>query len=139
MEHRAVWEEIDAYFRSTQSERVEGLMPFISYAQNYEDIILWRALRDIERGFYVDIGAADPEEYSVTCAFYQRGWPGINVEPLDDYFEKLTNTRPRDANLKVAAGRETGLRIFQTFPGYGSVYVRSGDRGAAPISRLAAL
>ena len=37
-------------------------MPFISYAQNYEDVILWRALRDVEHGFYVDVGAADPED-----------------------------------------------------------------------------
>ena len=26
-------------------------MTFISYAQNYEDVILWRALRHVERGF----------------------------------------------------------------------------------------
>jgi hypothetical protein len=33
-------------------------MPFISYAQNYEDVILWRALRHVEKGFYVDVGAS---------------------------------------------------------------------------------
>ena len=31
-------------------------MPFISYGQNSEDVVLWRALRDIENGFYVDVG-----------------------------------------------------------------------------------
>ena len=48
------------------------------------------------RGFYVDVGAADPEELSVTRAFYERGWSGINVEPRDEYFEKLILARPRD-------------------------------------------
>ena len=32
-------------------------MSFISYAQNLEDVILYRSLRDVERGFYVDVGA----------------------------------------------------------------------------------
>jgi FkbM family methyltransferase len=94
-------------------------MPFISYAQNYEDVMLWRALRDAKQGFYVDVGAADPEEWSVTKAFYERGWSGINLEPLDEYFSKLTQERSRDTNLQIAAGRETGLRSLYTFAGTG--------------------
>jgi FkbM family methyltransferase len=94
-------------------------MPFVSYAQNYEDVILWRALRELEQGFYVDVGAADPEELSVTRAFYERGWSGINVEPMDEYFDKLALARPRDTNLKVAAGRAAGLRILHAFVGTG--------------------
>jgi FkbM family methyltransferase len=98
---------------------LRNFMPFISYAQNYEDVILWRALRDLERGFYVDVGAADPEELSVTRAFYERGWSGINLEPLDEYFVKLALARPRDTNLKVAAGRETGQRTLHAVDGTG--------------------
>lgn len=94
-------------------------MSFVSYAQNYEDVILWRALRDVENGFYVDVGAADPEEWSVTRAFYDRGWSGINVEPLDEYFDKLKHARPRDTNLKVAVGREAGLRTLHVIAGTG--------------------
>jgi FkbM family methyltransferase len=94
-------------------------MPFISYAQNYEDVMLWRALGNVERGFYVDVGAADPEEHSVTRAFYEHGWSGINVEPLDEYFQKLDQARPRDTNLQVAVGCETGLRTLHAFAGTG--------------------
>ena len=36
-------------------------MTFVSYAQNGEDVVLWRALSHVENGFYVDVGAADPE------------------------------------------------------------------------------
>ena len=73
---------------SSNSQHTEVVMPFVSYAQNYEDVMLWRVLRDVERGFYVDVGAADPEEWSVTRAFYDRGRSGINVEPLEEYFNK---------------------------------------------------
>jgi len=82
-------------------------MPFVSYAQNLEDVMLKRALADVGRGFYVDLGAADPDEYSVTKAFYDLGWRGINVEPMQMPFERLVAARSRDVNLScvVGAGR----------------------------------
>ncbi len=33
---------------------------FISHAQNFEDVILWRALKHVQNGFYIDVGAQDP-------------------------------------------------------------------------------
>src|ERR1700730_7087413 len=94
-------------------------MAFISYGQNCEDVILRRALREVERGFYVDVGAADPKEDSVTCAFYERGWSGINIEPVDEDFDNMTKARPSETNLKVPGGREAGLRTFRAFAGTG--------------------
>ena len=38
----------------------------ISYAQNFEDIFLAGILKDIENGFYVDVGANHPVQDSVT-------------------------------------------------------------------------
>ena len=35
-------------------------MPFISFAQNLEDVVLYRALSDVTHGFYVDVGANSP-------------------------------------------------------------------------------
>ena len=63
-------------------------MTFISYAQNYEDVMLWRALQHVENGFYVDVGANDPTVDSVTKAFYDRGWRGLNIEPVQLYYKK---------------------------------------------------
>ena len=31
--------------------------PLTSYARNFEDVLLWRALKDVEAGFYIDAGA----------------------------------------------------------------------------------
>jgi len=49
-------------------------MPFVSYAQNFEDVILWRALKHVGRGFYIDLGAQDPVIDSISLAFYEHGW-----------------------------------------------------------------
>ncbi|WP_332855266.1 FkbM family methyltransferase, partial [Duganella sp. S19_KUP01_CR8] len=83
-------------------------MSFISYAQNYEDVLLRRALQDVAAGFYIDVGANDPELHSVTKAFYDQGWSGINVEPMPSYGPAFRAQRPRDINLNVAAGAASG-------------------------------
>lgn len=74
-------------------------MSLVSYAQNAEDIVLWRALKKIQSGFYIDIGAAWPEYHSVTNLFYKADWTGINVEPNPKLFQKLSQARPKDKNL----------------------------------------
>jgi len=83
-------------------------MVVISYAQNFEDVMLWRALKHIEKGFYIDIGAWMPDVDSVTKAFYDRGWSGINIEPDFDAYSKLVKERPRDINLQLAVSDKHG-------------------------------
>lgn len=70
-------------------------------------------------GFYVDIGAMDPEFHSVTKHFYDRGWHGVNVEPTPGFHEKLARERPRDVNLCAAVGPERGERPFHDSEGHG--------------------
>jgi FkbM family methyltransferase len=94
-------------------------MSFISYAQNFEDVMLWRALKHIDQGFYIDVGANDPDQDSVTKAFYERGWRGINVEPAPQWFERLEKARPRDINLQLALGAEPGAITLYEIPDTG--------------------
>jgi FkbM family methyltransferase len=97
-----------------------GIMaPMVSYAQNFEDVMLRRALQDIESGFYVDIGAADPDVDSVTLWFYRNGWRGINVEPDPRYFARLEQLRPDDVNLQCAVGAASRNLIFNVTPARG--------------------
>jgi FkbM family methyltransferase len=90
-------------------------MALISYAQNAEDVLLWRALGHIEHGFYIDVGANDPVEHSVTKIFYDAGWHGINIEPMQSYHVQFQQARPRDINLAVACGATEGsITLFDT-------------------------
>lgn len=83
-------------------------MPFVSFAQNYEDVMLWRALGHVGAGFYVDVGAFSPEADSVTHAFYARGWRGVNIEPMPGRLAELEAQRDRDVNLGVVASDREG-------------------------------
>lgn len=87
----------------------------ISYAQNREDIILSAFFSDVEEGFYVDIGAFDPIEDSVTKYFYDRGWSGINVEPNKKLFTRLQKERPRDINLNLGISNRKGTLEYREY------------------------
>ncbi|MCC8391804.1 FkbM family methyltransferase [Paraburkholderia sp. MMS20-SJTR3] len=94
-------------------------MTLTSFAQNQEDVMLWRALGHIRNGFYIDVGAADPNVSSVTKLFYDHGWHGINLEPDASFSDSLSAMRPHDINLRVAAAREAGSYRFYRIGGSG--------------------
>lgn len=92
---------------------------FVSFAQNAEDVVLWRALRGVLEGVYVDVGAADPVVDSVTKAFSDRGWRGVNVEPVPVLAEALRVARPRDTTFAVAAGAAASEQDLYVVDGTG--------------------
>ena len=86
-----------------------------SYAQNFEDVYILRAFKDLKDGFYIDIGAYDPDEESVTKALYDLGWHGVNIEPGPS-FDRFVKARPRDINLQCAIGLTPGRVSFYYHP-----------------------
>ena len=94
-------------------------MSFVSYAQNFEDVMLWRALKHIENGLYVDVGAQHPVIDSVSKAFYERGWRGIHIEPVPQYAELLRKDRPDETVLQVALADTEGTLDLNVIPGTG--------------------
>lgn len=86
--------------------------PLTSYAQNFEDVLLWRALKEVEAGFYIDVGAQDPLVDSVSLAFYERGWRGVHIEPNGHYADKLRAARPDEEVVQAVISAEPGLADF---------------------------
>jgi FkbM family methyltransferase len=91
------------------------LSKLVSFSHNMEDVILWRALKDVRHGFYVDVGAAWPDENSTTKVFYDAGWNGLNIEPNPKCFQSLSHERSRDINLNCAVGETSGLKDVSIF------------------------
>lgn len=84
-------------------------MIFTSYSQNQEDVLLQKVFKDIGKGFYIDVGAYHPTTDSITNVFYEKGWNGINIEPIKESFDKFVRARPRDINLNIAASNKSGF------------------------------
>lgn len=86
--------------------------PMVSFALNFEDVMLRRAFPQGSDGFYIDAGAFDPVEHSVTKHFYDRGWRGINIEPDPVVFARLQGDRVRDINLNLGVSDHEGQLTF---------------------------
>lgn len=104
----------------------------ISYAQNFEDVILWRALGHIPNGTYLDVGAHHPDIDSVSRAFYDRGWRGVHVEPGPEVAQLLRDKRPGDMVVQAMVSDEAGVRTFYETPGGG---LSTADRDIAEFHR----
>lgn len=75
---------------------------FESFAQNREDVVLWRALGHLTTGRYVDVGANHPTVDSISRAFYDRGWRGITIEPVPGLADAHRAERPGDIVVEAA-------------------------------------
>lgn len=94
-------------------------MGFLSYAQNFEDVMLYRALKHVERGTYVDVGAQHPVIDSVSKAFHELGWKGVHFEPVPEFAELVRQDRPGDLVLQVALADTEGTLELNVFPDTG--------------------
>lgn len=94
-------------------------MSFNSYAQNFEDVMLWRALKHIDKGCYIDVGAQHPIIDSVSKAFYEHGWRGIHIEPVPHYAELLRQDRPDETVLEIALSDTEGSLELNVIAGTG--------------------
>lgn len=91
-------------------------MIFVSYAQNFEDVRLWRAFGDVGAGRYLDIGTQDPVDDSVSLAFYERGWRGVHVEPTPAYAAAVAAARPDEIVIQAAVSNSPGPLRFYEIP-----------------------
>ena len=93
---------------------------FQSYSQNGEDVVLWRALRGVDRGRYIEVGANDPVKFSMSMAFYAVGWSGITVEPDPAFAQLQREQRPRDLLVEAAiTTKDRDTAVFHVVRGTG--------------------
>lgn len=81
------------------------------YSQNFEDVLLARVFADTAVGTYVDVGCHHEMEYSVTRYFYERGWSGINIDPVSEHIAEHA-CRTRDISINCAAGAQAARMKF---------------------------
>lgn len=94
-------------------------MTRICFSQNFEDVVLWRALSHVQNGRYLDIGAQDPIIDSVSRSFYLAGWRGVHVEPTPQYAEALRADRPDEVVIEAAVGTGSDPLPLNVFEGTG--------------------
>jgi FkbM family methyltransferase len=98
------------------------------YSQYYEDYILAYVFKDDKKGYYIDVGANDPNIDNVTRYFYEKGWRGINIEPIVDKFNKIVQCRPGDSNYNCGISNKEGKMTFYQESDSGSQGLSTFDK-----------
>ena len=90
------------------------------YASNkIEEFLSTYIFKGYKNGYFVDIGANDGITINNTLYFEKYyNWSGINVEPLDEPYNKLVITRPKCVNLNLAIDNIDGETEFIYNTGY---------------------
>ena len=58
-----------------------------------EDRLKTEFFAPVRKGFFVEVGANDPQRGSQSWQFEQAGWSGVLVEPQPDLAERLRAIR----------------------------------------------
>jgi len=70
-------------------------------------------------GFFIDVGAHNGITINNTLFFERnRGWTGLNIEPIKSVFDRLMIHRPHCINLNVAVDESNGTAAFIQNAGY---------------------
>ena len=76
-----------------------------SWSQAGEDISLELIINSNDQEkFYLDVGAHDPNRFSVTRKLYDNGWRGLDIDGNPAYESKFKKFRKRNIFLNVCVG-----------------------------------
>jgi FkbM family methyltransferase len=83
-----------------------------TYSMDGEDLAIKQYTKNINNGFYVDIGAHHPVQRSNTCMLYEAGWFGVNVDISNFSLCLFNYLRPDDINIQRAVSDNNGETDF---------------------------
>lgn len=110
---------LEAGLRDSEARRHELELQISQAAHSYswegEDRLALKLFHDvfgIEKGFFVDVGAAHPFNFSNTMLLYQAGWRGLNIDAAPGTAALFNAHRPEDINVEAGVAAEAGIGKF---------------------------
>ena len=86
--------------------------------ERQDELLETHVFKGYRRGVFVDVGAWDGVVFNNTLFFErERGWTGLNIEPLPDLYAKLSVNRPLCRNINVAIADRDGEGEFLAISG----------------------
>ena len=73
-----------------------------------EDLEIVKALKNINNGFFVDVGCYHPLHLNNTYLLYKKNWRGINVDLSELSIDLFNSIRSEDININSAVSNSEG-------------------------------
>ena len=77
-----------------------------TYSMYGEDLYTLKYFKNLDNGFYVDVGAYHPFFWSNTQLLFQKNWEGINIDINPISIEIFNKARPNDYNINAAVSNK---------------------------------
>jgi len=91
----------------------DGVLMGMLEARNWNSALQRSGLNG--KGFYVDVGAFSPKQFSNTYLFYKKGWHGINIDATPGSMKAFRKIRKRDINIEAAVSDTNHELTFYTW------------------------
>ena len=82
------------------------------YAEFAEDVFTDRIFRNLNSGFYVDVGCYHPFKGSLTYRLYKRNWNGLNLDISKTSIDLFNISRNKDININLAVTNFDGETFY---------------------------
>lgn len=116
-----------------------GLVEF--RAQFGEDCLLYELFEGVQQGFFIEAGAFNGLDFSVSLAFERLGWNGLLVEAIPQRAEECAKNRPLARVVHAALGAPDGpdtTTFTSTADFYGGMLSRRADTSEALAPKVGA-
>lgn len=115
-------------------------LPVEFRAQQGEDLLLWALFEGQKSGTFIECGAFDGEQLSLTYVFEAAGWGGVLIEALPEPFENCKAKRPgsRVVNVAVSKKGSSGTAEFLALA-HGPTGLSMSRLSESPLSNVKAM
>src|SRR5438552_4472595 len=85
------------------------------FESRHWDMLLRQSGMTEKKGFYIDVGACAPKQFSNTFFFYKKGWRGINIDATPGSMKAFNKVRKRDINIEAAISDKNQELLFYSW------------------------
>ena len=111
----------------------------ISYSYGGVDSLVNNIFKNIDKGFYVDIGCGHPVKNNNTYLLNKKGWHGINIDLDNENINLFDIYRPSDENISTAISDKIGkedLFFYHSKSAINTINKKTADYQNAKVSSI---
>ena len=111
----------------------------ISYSYGGVDSLVNNIFKNIDKGFYVDIGCGHPVKNNNTYLLNKKGWYGINIDLDNENINLFDIYRPSDENISTAISDKIGkedLFFYHSKSAINTINKKTADYQKARVSSI---
>ena len=111
----------------------------ISYSFGGVDSLILNIFKDINDGFYVDIGCGHPIKNNNTYLLNKKGWNGINIDLDEENINLFNIYRFNDENINVAVSdnnKDVDLYFYHSKSAINTIDKKTADYQKAQVSSI---